>query len=168
MPAANGESACGECKQIPPSPAEKIFPEFTRFVGAGQSAVRNAFQGNIKMRQRLREAPTTRITLPSEALGKVHGKCKQSERGGRRSGGGGGPAGGDKAIGFCLSLFALMDPTTTTARRRRRTVLLFSSRRAMNLSPKPLSLSLVPTGKESHSYQFICKIWACYVPYHLF
>ena len=62
------------------------------------------------MRQRLREAPTTRITLPSEALGKVHGKCKQSERGGRRSGGGGGPAGGDKAIGFCLSLFALMDP----------------------------------------------------------
>ena len=43
-----------------------------------------------------------------------------------------------------------MDPTTTTARRRRRrrTVLLFSSRRAMNLSPKPLSLSLVPTGKR--------------------
>ena len=25
-----------------------------------------------------------------------------------------GAAGGDKAIGFCLSLFALMDPTTTT------------------------------------------------------
>ena len=78
--------ACGECKQIPPSPAEKIFPEFTRFVGAGRSAVRNAFQGDIKIRQRLREAPTTRITLRSQAVGKVHGKCKQSERG-REDGG---------------------------------------------------------------------------------
>ena len=58
--------------------------------------MRNAFQGDIKIRQRLREAPTTRITLLGEALGKVHCKCKQSERGGRRSGGG--PAGGDKAI----------------------------------------------------------------------
>ena len=26
-----------------------------------------------------------------------------------------GAAGGDKAIGFCLSLFALMDPTTTVS-----------------------------------------------------
>ena len=53
---------------------------------SGQSAVRNAFQGDIKMRQRLREAPTTRITLPSEFVGKVNGKCKQSERG-REDGG---------------------------------------------------------------------------------